>query len=164
MALSLGWPKNELLRHLQFGHNLERVGAAELYSKYAVTSASQLPRIIEADLDWARRNEYQVMMITKPLLARLRFDPEVAAQIFEHLKASTNPTVKASFPRLLGAIGEVTPERADWCVQELGRQKLLKCPEIGYDALARTARSVTLCVLESLGGAGSADGRLSLQA
>jgi hypothetical protein len=156
MALSLGWPKNELFKQLEFDPSPGDVTASELYIKYAVASAAETPPIIEADLGWIRYNNYQVTMMTKPLLARLRFDPEVAAQIFEHLKTSTNPCVKASFPKLLAAIGQMTPERADWCREELGRQRLLRSPEIGYDVLAGVPRSVGLCLLESLGQTPSA--------
>jgi hypothetical protein len=88
--------------------------------------------------------------MTKPLLARLRFDPEAATQSFAHLKTSTNPGVKASFPKLLAAAGEMIAERAHWCREELERQQLLRSPENGYDILARAPRSVSLCLLESL--------------
>jgi hypothetical protein len=151
MALSLGWRKNELLKHLEFDHNPWDVRASELYTKYAVASAAEIPSIIEADLVWTRYHKYQVTMMTKPLFARLRFDPEVAAPIFAHLRTSTNPNVKASFPKLLALTAEMTLQTADWCREELLRQRSLRNPEIGYDVLARVPRSVFLCLLESLG-------------
>jgi hypothetical protein len=151
MPLSLGWRESELLRQLDFGREPRKVTASELYTKYAVALAEEIPPIIEADLAWAQRNRYQVTMMTKPLLARLRFDSEVATQSFAHLETSTNPSVKASFPKLLAATGEMTPERADWCREELERQQSLRSPEIGYDVLAGVPRSVSLCLLESLG-------------
>ncbi len=162
MTLSLGWRESELLRQLQFDHKRE-VSASELYTKYAVALAAEIPPIIEADLAWARRNKYQAMMMTKPLLARFRFDPEVATQSFEHLKTSTNPNVKASFPKLLAVTGEMTAERADWCREELERQQSLRSPEIGYDVLARVARGVGLCLLESLGEGSPGGTQISLE-
>jgi len=161
MPLSLGWRESELLRHLDFGSGPREVGASELYTKYAVASEAKIPQIIEDDLTWARHNRFQVTMMTKPLLSRLRFDPEVASRIFEHLKASLNPSVKASFPRLLAATGEMTPERIDWCREELGRQQSSSSPQIGYDVLEQVPRSVTLCLLESIGETASPGTQLS---
>jgi hypothetical protein len=161
MPLSLGWRQSELLKRLDFDHNPRDVGASELYAKYALALAAEIPPIIEADLGWSRHNKYQVTMMTKPLLARLRFDPEVATQSFAYLKTSTNPSVKASFPKLLAAIGEMTAERAGWCRAELERQQSLRSPEIGFDVLARVSRSVSLCLLESLGETQSAGTRVS---
>jgi hypothetical protein len=161
MPLSLGWRENELLKQLEFDHDPREVRASELYTKYAVASAAKIPPIIEADLAWARYNRYQVTMMTKPLLGRLRFDPEVAEQVFAYLRTSANPSVRASFPKLLAATAEMTLERADWCREELRRQQSLASPEIGYDALARVARSVSLSLLESLGETPSAGTQLS---
>ena len=144
MPLSLGWRDSELFKQLDFDHNPRDVSASELYTKYAVTAAAEIPPIIEADLAWARHNKYQVTMMTKPLIARLRFDPEVAAESFAHLKTSANPNVKASLPRLLAATGEITAERANWCREELGRQRSLRSPEIGYDVL-RECPEVSAC-------------------
>jgi energy-coupling factor transporter ATP-binding protein EcfA2 len=156
MSLSLGWRENSLLKQLEFDHDPQDVRASELYTKYAVVSATEMPPIVEADLAWTRHNKYQVTMMTKPLLARLRFDPEAATQCFAHLKTSTNSSVKASFPKLLAATGEMTAERADWCRQELERQRSLRSPEFGYDALSRVPSSVIVCLLESLGEVPSA--------
>jgi hypothetical protein len=161
MPLSLGWRGNELLKQIEFDHNPRDVRASELYTKYAVASVAQIPPIIEADLAWARYNQFQVTMMTKPLLGRLRFDPEVAAQMFAYLRTSTNSSVKASFPKLLAVTAEMTLERADWCRQELRRQHSLSSPEIGYDALARVPRSVSLCLLESLGETPAAGAQVS---
>lgn len=151
MSLSLGWRDSELLKEIEFDLNPNDVRASELYTKYAVASAPKIPAILEADLAWARLNRYQVTMMTKPLLVRLRFDPEVAERCFAHLKTSNNSSVKASFPRLLAATGEMTVERADWCRGELERQQSLSSPEIGYDVLAQVPRSIGICLLESLG-------------
>jgi hypothetical protein len=137
------------------------VRASELYTKYAVTSAEQIPSIIEADLAWARYNQFQVTMMTKPLLARLRFDPEAAGQMFAYLTTSTNSSVKASFPKLLAMTAEMTLERTDWCRAELRRQQSLSSPEIGYDVLARVPRSISLCLLESLGETQAAGAQVS---
>ena len=65
--------------------------------------------------------------------------------------AYTDANVKASFPKLLAATGEMTPERAEWCSEELERQQSLRSPEIGFDVLARVPRSIRLSLLESLG-------------
>jgi hypothetical protein len=161
MSLSLGWRENSLLKQLEFDHDPQDVRASELYTKYAVVSATEMPPIVEADLAWTRHNKYQVTMMTKPLLARLRFDPEAATQCFAHLKTSTNPSVKASFPKLLAATGEMTAERANWCRQELERQRSLRSPEFGYDALSRVPSSVIVCLLESLGEVPSASTEVS---
>lgn len=161
MALSLGWRQNDLLKRLIFDHIPREATASELYTKYAVAPAVKVPPIIESDLSWVQHNQYQINMITKPLLARLRFDAEAAAQIFTHLQTSTNTGVKASFPKLLATAGEMTIERANWCREELSRQQSLSSPDIGYDVLGGVARSVSLCLLESLGETPSAATRLS---
>lgn len=161
MPLSLGWRENGLLKQIEFDHNPRDVSASELYTKYAVALAAQIPPIIEADLAWARYNQFQVTMMTKPLLARLRFDPEAAAQMFAYLTTSSNSSVKASFPKLLAMTAEMTLERTDWCRAELRRQRSLSSPEIGYDVLARVPRSISLCLLESLGETPAAGAQVS---
>jgi hypothetical protein len=76
MPLSLGWRDSELLKQIDFDHNRQDATASELYTKYAVALAAEIPPIIEADLAWTAHNKYRVKTMTKPLLARLRFDPE----------------------------------------------------------------------------------------
>ncbi len=161
MPLSLGWRENELLKQIEFDPNPREVRASELYAKYAIAPAAKIPPIIEADLAWARYNKYQVTMMTKPLLARLRLDPEVAAQMFAYLRTSTNSSVKASFPKLLAVTAEMTLDLTDWCRAELRRQQSLSSGEIGYDLLARVPRSISLCLLESLGETPAAGAQVS---
>jgi hypothetical protein len=163
MPLSLGWPNSELLKQLDYDRKPRHISADELYLKYAVGPAAEIPLAVEADFAWARHNEFHVKMMLKPLLNRLRFDAEAAAHMSSHMKTSANSSVKASFPKLLAATGEMTSERADWCREELKHQKSLVSPEIGYDVLARVPRSVSLCLLESLGETPSAGTQLSIE-
>lgn len=151
MPLSLGWPDTPLLRQLHFKLDPNDVSAAELYTKYAIIASKDLPNVLESDLAWARRHKYRVTMMSKPLLARLRYDSAAAAEAFDYLKCSGNPTIKASVPKLLAAAGKMTVVRAEWCRQEIERQQASVSPEIGYDITVTVPRSVVSCLLESIG-------------
>jgi len=158
MALSLGWRQNQLLMQLAFRRRNGEVGAAELYRKYACIPSERLAGALEQDLVWAQHNGFQADSIVRPLVARLKDDPQAAHAIWEMLFASTNPSVKASFCKLLAISGSFTPERDSWSRDELKRQSLPEIPDLGYDILTRTTRAVSLCLLESLGEATTSDG------
>ena len=158
MALSLGWRQNQLLMQLAFRRRNGEVGAAELYRKYACIPSERLAGALEQDLVWAQHNGFQADSIVRPLVARLKDDPQAAHAIWEMLFASTNPSVKASFCKLRAIRGSFTPERDSWSRDELKRQSLPEIPDLGYDILTRTTRAVSLCLLESLGEATTSDG------
>jgi hypothetical protein len=151
MALSLGWPNNPLLRDLGFGRRSREITAAELYTKYAIITAQQIPGYVASDIAWAQRNPYQVTMFSKPLLARLRYDVDAAQEMFAFLEKSSNSDVKASFPRLIAATGGMTTERLTWCSRELERQTQMESPEFGFDVLSRSQRSIRLTLLDAVG-------------
>lgn len=85
------------------------------------------------------------------MVARLRRDSEAVRVLSDALVATGNPSVKASFARLLAFGASLTAERDVWCRAELERQNLLKSPELGYDLLAKRTRAVSACLFESLG-------------
>jgi hypothetical protein len=60
--------------------------------------------------------------------------------------------VKASFPRVLALSGGLTATRENWCRKELDRQQSLESLELGYGPLAKSTRTVSLCLIESLEG------------
>lgn len=158
MALSLGWRHNELLQELDFATARSRtMDAAELYAKYACIPASVLPATLEADLILAQRNPFLVNNVIRPLVARLRDDPEAIGHVCNSLFTSANPTIKASFSKILAFSGSFTVERDKWSREEIGRQISLHSPEVGYDLLAKMPRTVNLCLIESLGESGSLD-------
>jgi energy-coupling factor transporter ATP-binding protein EcfA2 len=158
MALSLGWRHTQILTHLEFRRRNAEIGAAELYTKYARISSETLAGALEQDLVWAQHNGFQAYSIVRPLVARLKDDPRAIQAISERLFVSTNPSVKASFCKLLAISGSFTPERDSWSREELKRQSLPEIPEFGYDILTRSTRAVSLCLLESLGEATTSDG------
>jgi hypothetical protein len=158
MALSLGWRHNQILTQLEFRHWDEEIGSAELYTKYACLPSEALASALEQDLIWAQHNSFLADSAVRPLVARLKDDPEATRAIAEMLTTSVNPSVKASFCRLLAVSGSFTPERDLWSREELKRQSLSSIPELGYDILTRSTRAVSLCLLESLGEATTSDG------
>jgi hypothetical protein len=158
MGLSLGWRHNQLLQELDFGTAGSRtMDAGELYAKYACVPASVLPATFEADLILAPRNPFLVNNVIRPLVARLRDDPEAVGHVCDRLFTTANPTIKASFAKILAFSGSFTVDRDKWCREEIGRQISLKSPEVCYDLLAKMPRTVNLCLLESLGEASSLD-------
>jgi hypothetical protein len=158
MALSLGWRHNLLLQQLEFDTARSRtMDAGELYAKYACIPALLLPGTLEEDLKLAERNPFLVNNVTRPLVARLRDDPDAIGHVCKALFASANPTIKASFSKILAFSGSFTIERDQWSREEIERQRSLQSPEVGYDVLAKIPRTVNLCLLESLGEASSLD-------
>jgi hypothetical protein len=127
--------------------------AGELYAKYACLPAPTLAAALEADLTSAEQAAFLVNNLIRPAVARLQSDAEAVRHVSDALFATTNPSVKASFSKLLAFCGGFSAERDKWCRQELERQRVLQSPEFGYDLLAKTVRAVSLCLLDSLGEA-----------
>ena len=158
MALSLGWCGNHLLQELEFDTAQSRtMDASELYTKYACLPSSRLAATLETDLISAQHNAFLVNNVIRPLVARLQSDPEAVRYLSDTLFSTINPSVKASFPKILAFSGSFTAERDKWCRDELQRQRSLQSPEVGYDLLAKVTRAVSLCLLESLGEASPLD-------
>jgi hypothetical protein len=157
MALSLGWRQSDMLRRIDFRRRRREVGSAELYAKYACIPLDHLPNALEKDLIWAQHNGFQSESIIRPLISRLNDDAQAREAISTMLFSNSNPSVKASFSKLLARSGGSTPELDGWCRRELKQQSLPNIPEIGYDLFARSARAVSLCLLESLGEVTTAD-------
>lgn len=151
MALSLGWRHNDALRRIDSRRRHGEVGSAELYTKYACIPSERLAKALEHDLIWAQHNSFQSESIIRPLVSRLNDDAQAREAISATLFSSRNPSVKASFSKLLARSGGSTPELDGWCRSELKQQSLPNNPEIGYDLFARSARAVSMCLLESLG-------------
>jgi hypothetical protein len=152
MALCLGWGCNRLLQELEFDTiSSLAMDAGELYAKYVCLPASNLAAALETDLVSAQRNPFHVDNVIRPLIARLHTDSEAVSNLSDALFSTVNPSVKATFPKILAASGSFTAERDKWCRDELARQRALQSPEIGYDLLAKVPRAVSLCLLDSLG-------------
>jgi hypothetical protein len=152
MALSLGWPGNEVLRTFAVGAlKDEAMDASHLYAKYALLPSSKLAAAVEGDLTWAQTHAHLVDSLIRPLAARLHRDSEVVRALSDTLFSTTNPSVKASFARLVASSSGLTAERDAWCRGELERQNSLESPEFGYDLLAKRTRTVSACLFESLG-------------
>jgi len=152
MALSLGWPRNEVLRNFA-AETLQdpTTDTSHLYAKYAWLPCSKLAEVLESDLAWAATNPHLTDSLIRPMVARLRRDSEAVRVLSDTLVATGNPSVKASFARLLAFGASLTAERDVWCRAELERQNSLKSPELGYDLLAKRTRAVSACLFESLG-------------
>lgn len=153
MALSLGWPNTEVLQSFVFDDRRRSMEAGELYPKYTKIPPSQVSAALEADLLLAQDNPYLANNLIRPLSARLQNDAEVAESLMRTLSVSTDPSVKSSFPKLLAFSRGISSELDKWCREELARQEARSIPEIGYDLLAKSTRSVRLCLLETLEGA-----------
>ena len=152
MALSLGWPGNEGLRNFAAERLKDPTrDSAYLYAKYAWLPCSNLAGALETDIAWAATNPYLADSLIRPMVARLRRDSEAVRVLGDALVATGNPSVKASFARLLAFGASLTTERDGWCRAELQRQNSLTSPELGYDLLAKRTRSVSACMFESLG-------------
>jgi hypothetical protein len=152
MALSLGWAHNEVLR--DFAAETLRdptMDAAHLYAKYAWLPCPKLAEVLESDLPWAATNSHLADNLIRPVVARLHRDPDSVRVLSDALRATGNPSVKASFARLLALGSGLIAERDAWCRAELERQNSLMSPELGYDLLAKRTRAVTTCLFESLG-------------
>jgi hypothetical protein len=152
MALSLGWPHNQLLR--DFADEIvqdQTMDSSRLYAIYTCLPSSKVAEALEGDLMWARTHSHLADSLLRPAAARLRRDSDAARALSDRLEASSNPSVKASFPRLLAFGGRLTAERDVWCRLELERQTALESSELGYDLVAKRTRAVSTCLLEALG-------------
>jgi NACHT domain len=152
MALSLGWPHNDVLGNFALESLQDStMNSGYLYARYARIDASDLAKRLENDLAWARKNPHLSDGIIRPIAARLRRDPESVQALRDRLLSATNPSVKASFSRLLTFGGSLTLEQDAWCRKELNHQNSLESSQLGYDLLAKQTRAVSVCLLESLG-------------
>ncbi len=155
MALSKGWPENEILRTLEseIESGIRANDALALYPKYATVEASALPSVFASDLALVHEYRYRGDLLLKPVLARLRNDPSVGPHLLRHVSQSANPSVKATFSKCLAFIGGLTQEYSRWCREEIVRQGKLHSPELGLDLFYKSVRSVSTCLIESLGDA-----------
>jgi len=153
MTLSKGWPDSQLLKQMnsEIEADASRRDAVSLYPKYATIGAAQLPSVFASDLAWAHEDWYQADNLLRPVLIRLRNDPSAASKVFEFLTKSSNPSIRATFTKCLASVGGLTVEQSNWCREEISRQNKLPSPELGFDLVSGTVRSVSICLLESLG-------------
>ena len=151
MALSLGWRNNELLQRSDVDPRDRTMDAGYLYAKYACIPASQLGAALEADLILAQQNPFHVNNVIRPVVARLRDDPEAVRDLSTMLYVSPNPSIKASFSKILALSGSFTIDRDKWSREEIARQASCTSPEVGYDLVAKMPRAVTLFSSSPLG-------------
>lgn len=153
-ALSAGWPDStildELFSHLQ-SHPRPPISEAAFYALlYARIPASQIIDTLRNHL--ASANIYNYLLLSSPLLLRLRNDAEARDHLSNLLTSDLDPNLKATIPRALAASAGVSKELAEWCRAELHhQQEELGSPQLGLDLFAGSVRGVTLSLLDVLG-------------
>jgi hypothetical protein len=100
----------------------------------------------------ADANPYNYLILSSPLLYRLRNDAEARGRLSSLLTSDVDPDLKTTIPRALAASGGVSKELAEWSKAELHhQQEELDSPQLGLDLLAGRVRGVTLSLLDVLG-------------
>ena len=155
MALCKGWPHSVFLAQWQNapedGDHLHEAGY--LYTKYAAAKPWEMGGILEFDLGWAEIDGLRAPGLVRPLMARIRNDSLVTANLFDYLMQSSNPTVKASISVCIAASGSLTSEQALWYKEEVERQSQSRRPDFGFDILSQSQRAISVCLIESLNAA-----------
>lgn len=96
--------------------------------------------------------EDEAFLVTGPLSARLRRDPEAVRAFERKLNGSTGPLMKAAIPSALSMAGALTQMVADWCAAEIERQSTSGTTDLGFDLRTGTVRGVVITLTDVLQG------------
>ncbi len=155
LTLCEGWPESEELnsifeivtrqkRPLSFATYFQlicRKSSSEFIFKALLKLLSNYERI--------HRNYSQ--LITRPILRRLQADDNFSAMLIKHLQNNSNPSEKATFPKLIGASRGMPSELRIWCIEEANRQVSdSECPEVGFDLVVGELRPVIFSLMDAI--------------
>jgi hypothetical protein len=152
-ALCRGWTGNEAMQALrvQGPPPLETWGERELL--YATLPASQLLPELRKDITKMIHSAGdQSFIVTGPLTARLRRDPDAAIAFSNNLATITDPILKVAIPTALAVADVFTEQVADWCRTEIVKQSHSQDPELGFDLQTLAVRGVTVALSDVLLG------------
>ena len=152
-ALSRGWPDHPAIQDLHQPGPPGQPMWADRELRYALLPADQLIVEIRQDIsEMIQTGEDQTFLVTGPLSARLRRDPE-AVRVFEDtLDASTEPVMKAAIPSALSIAGVLAQQTADWCAAEIERQSANGSTDLGFDLRTGAVRGVAITLTDVLQG------------
>jgi len=120
---------------------------------YALLPTSQLIAEVRKDIgEMIQTGEDQTFLVTGPLSARLRRDPEAVRAFEDTLEVTSDPVMKAAIPSALGIAGALTQRVADWCAAELERQSTGGGADLGFDVRTGTVRGVAITLTDVLQG------------
>ncbi len=152
-ALCRGWPGHPALPAAHTGMDTREPTWADRELRYALLPANVLADEVQRDIKiFAAALEDQTFLLTGPLSARLRRDPDAVHEFAASLDAATDPTLKAAIPSALTIAGVLTQAVADWCSSEIERQLHSERAELGYDIQTGSARGVAAILLDILQG------------
>ena len=152
-ALCRGWPGHRAVRDLYQQQQPRELTWAERELRYAMLPAGQLIAELQHDIgEMLQAGENQSFVVTGPLSARLRRDPDAARAFEDALDASTDPVMKAAIPSALALAGTLTQPAADWCTAEIERQGAIGNTDLGFDLRTATVRGVTVSLIDTLQG------------
>jgi hypothetical protein len=152
-ALCRGWPDHPAARSLYPPSPPGQPTWADRELRYALRPVGQLITEVQRDIGkMIQTGEDQTFLITGPLSARLRRDPEAVRALEGTLHASADPVMKAAIPSALGIAGALTQRAADWCATEIERQYADESTELGFDMRTGTVRGVAITLTDVLKG------------
>ena len=158
IALCVGWPRSEVIDNLYRQAVQDPSSTGNYAAFFEITMsrcpAGDLPSRLSRNLAAVAvvTNRYVSRGLVRALVRRLRQDSEAAKGLLSALTESTQPSDKASFARGLATANGLSPELADYCFSEIGKQMALDSPEIGFDLISGDLRGVYLSLLDSLSG------------
>jgi len=158
LALALGWPQHEALdtmyAHLQRQDRTPVPMSAAIAVVYSRISASELFAHLEAHLstEGIGRRIPLASWMREVVVARLKRDPTAAGVLSGRLGKELSPSMKASLPRLFAESACLGTEQRAWTRAELVRQLSAKSPQIGYDVVSGTSRTIALSLRDALSG------------
>jgi len=87
----------------------------------------------------------------EPIVARIRTEDELAANLVARLKTTESTSEKASVPRLLALANQMSDELQVWCEKSFARQSdHTTLTEFGLDVVAGEIRPVAYALLDAL--------------
>lgn len=152
-ALCRGWPEHPAVHDLYQSAPPGDPMWADRELRYALLPVSQVIAELRRDIDeMIKTGDNQAFLVTGPLAARLRRDPEAVRAFEDTLDANTDPVMKAAIPSALGIAGALTQRAADWCGAEIERQYTSECTDLGFDVRTGTVRGVAITLTDVLQG------------
>jgi hypothetical protein len=152
-ALCRGWPDHPAINHLYQPALSGQPLWADRELQYALLPASKFIGQVRQDIsEMLQTGEDQTFLVTGPLSARLRRDPEAVRTLEDNLDTDTDSVMKAAIPSAVEMAGAFTQSAVDWCAAEIERQSEKDSPDLGFDLRTGTVRGVAITLIDVLQG------------
>jgi hypothetical protein len=155
MALCEGWPESEELEQIYEAAIKHQPLLSYPVYFHLICQKGSSEQIVEALLvaleELEENSFHRDSFVARPIIHRLQEDDELLNLMMLRINSDPSPSVKATFPRLIGLARGVSPELRAWCINQSEDQLHGKrFPDIGLDLVTGSLRPVVHSLLDLL--------------